>query len=132
MSGDEQLLRKMYAAWNEGGVVAAAQFWAEDIVIHDFPELPDATVTHGREQATQVWEERIKTFDIHLDVTSIEEIGPGRFFVTLAVRTKGPATGISLDETHFHIATIRDGQFTEGRFFRNRAQAREAAGLPPE
>jgi ketosteroid isomerase-like protein len=132
MSGDEQVIRAMYAAWNEDGVAAAAQFWAEDIVTHDFPELPDATVTHGREQATQVWEERLKTFDIQLDVTSIEEIGPGRFFVVLGVRTKGPATGIGLEETHFHVATMRDGEFTEGWFFRDRAQAREAAGLPPD
>jgi ketosteroid isomerase-like protein len=132
MPGDEQLLRKMYAAWNEGGVSAAAQFWAEDIVTHDFPELPDATVTHGRDEATQVWDERAKTFDIQLDVTSIEEVGPGRFLVVLGVRTKGPATGINLEETHFHVATIRDGKFAEAWFFRDRAQAREAAGLPPE
>ena len=132
MPGDEQLLREMYAAWNEGGVSAAARFWAEDIVIHDFPELPDATVTHGRDQATQVWEERLKTFDIHLDVTSIEEIGPGRYFVVLGVRTKGPVTGISLEEPHFHVATMDDGEATEAMFFRDRDQAREAAGLPPE
>jgi ketosteroid isomerase-like protein len=132
MPGDEQVLREMYAAWNEDGVAAAAQFWAEDIVTHDFPELPDATVTQGRDQTTQVWEERVKDFDIHLDVTSIEETGPGRFLVTLAVRGEGPATGIGLDETHFHVATIRDGKFSEARFFRDRAQAREAAGLAPE
>ena len=132
MSGDQQLLRAMYAAWNEDGVSAAAQFWADDIVTHDFPELPDATVTRGRDQATHVWEERVRAFDIHLDVTSIEEIGPGRFLVTLAVRGEGPSTGIVFDETHFHVATIRDGKFAEASFFRDRAQAREAAGLPPE
>jgi ketosteroid isomerase-like protein len=132
MSEGEQLMRTMYAAWNEGGVTAAARFWAEDVVIHDFPELPDAVVMHGRAEATQIWEERVKTFEIALEVTSVEEVGPDRIFAVLEVHAKGSATGISVNDTHLHVVTLRGGEVAEAMFFRDRAQAREAAGLPPE
>ena len=49
-----------------------------------------------------------------------------------ATASGSPATGISLEETHFHVVTARNGEATEAMFFRDRAQAREAAGLPPE
>jgi ketosteroid isomerase-like protein len=132
MSEGEQLLGTMYAAWNEDGVAGAARFWAEDVVIHDFPELPDAVVMHGRTEATEIWEERVKTFEIALEVISIEQLGPERFFAVLEIHAKGPSTGINLDDTHFHVVTLRDGEVAEAMFFRDRAQAREAAGLTPE
>jgi ketosteroid isomerase-like protein len=132
MTEGEQLLRTMYAAWNEGGASAAARFWAEDVVIHDFPELPDAVVMRGRAEATRIWEERVKTFEIALEVTSVDELGPDRFFAVLEIHARGPVTGIDLDDTHLHVITLRDGEVVEAMFFRDRAQAREAAGLPPE
>jgi ketosteroid isomerase-like protein len=128
--GDEEVLRALYAAWNEGGARAASEYWAEDVVVHDFPELPDAGVFHGREETVRAWEERLTTFDIKLEPASIEEIGPGRFLIVLEVSTEGADTGIHLTETHYHLIVMRDGVATEAHFFRDAGQARAAAGLP--
>lgn len=129
MTSDEEALRAMYGAWNTGGPRAAGESWAEDIVIHDFPELPDGGVSRGREEAVRTQEERMTSLDLELEVTAIEEVGPERFLTTIEIFAEGADTGISLSETHHHLVAMRNAKVAEARLFRDAIEAREAAGL---
>lgn len=129
MAGDEETLRVMYASWNDGGPRAAGEFWAEDIVFADIPDLPDSGIPPGREPAVRAWEERLATIDLKITLTLIEAVGPERFLAAVEISAEGANTGISLSETHHHALLMRDGEVAELSIFREAAGAREAAGL---
>jgi hypothetical protein len=46
---DTRLVEEAYSAWNARGSRGFAEFTAEDVELHDAPELPDAAVWRGRE-----------------------------------------------------------------------------------
>ena len=44
-----ELVRRAYEAWNAKGPIALDSWLADDIELHDAPEMPDARSCRGRE-----------------------------------------------------------------------------------
>jgi ketosteroid isomerase-like protein len=133
---DVQLVRSAYEAWGQegpsGGPRAMAPYFHDDVEVHDPPDLPDAGVQRGIEEAVGTWEERRKLLDIKIEPRELIDAGDGQVVVFIRVYVQGSGSGVLFDETHGHVIRLRDGKIAETRIFRDRATALEAAGLPPE
>jgi ketosteroid isomerase-like protein len=131
-SEDAKLVRNAYRAWNDGGPSAMRPFVTEDVVYHDPPDLPDATTLNSADEVIETWGERMRMLTITINPAEILDGGEGNLVVVLEISMRGSDSGIPWDEVHYHAVQVRGGKIVEGRIFRDRPRALEAAGLPAD
>jgi hypothetical protein len=124
-----EVARRGYEAFKRGDAEAALEFLDPEIEVHDSPELPDRRIWHG-------YEGFVANLANLLDVVAGFELEPEEFIdagdkllVVVRVSGHGSASGIAMEDRLLHVWTIRDGKGTKLEVFRDRAQARKAAGL---
>jgi ketosteroid isomerase-like protein len=84
----------------------------------------------GREGWVTAFEQWIESF-AGFNVSVAEIINPAGDHVIVVVKTEGQGTGsgIPIEGTYPFLLTIHDGMAVHGKFFSDRADALEAAGL---
>jgi ketosteroid isomerase-like protein len=113
------------AAWNEGGLRALSDnWWAEDILWHDMPDLPDPQVTRGRAAAEKRVEEMVAVLGHwRFVVKAVEEPAPDTTLAELELVGEGAASGAGFAGTVHQVCRWRDGLTAEVVTFADRDSA---------
>jgi ketosteroid isomerase-like protein len=111
-----EIVRRMWEAFLAGDVPTALSFYAPDVE-WDGTNLPDGTVGHGHQAILD-----------HVEVEDVQ--GAENNQVVLLMREKGRSPeGLTLDERHAELYTLRDGSIVRRQGFADPRQALKAAGL---
>jgi ketosteroid isomerase-like protein len=117
-----------FDAHNRGDLDALVDVYDPDAV---FETLLLGT-HHGNEAIRLIYEENQKTLDGY-DVVPVELIDAGDKVVAVAQAVgAGPVSQISVDEQFAFVFTFKGERVVREQAFRNREEALEAAGLPPD
>ena len=126
-----ELVRGAFAAYiDHGGVDAVLDYYAEDCVVEDFPEMPDRATYAGKEGVR----ERDRHFgeiwgDWVLDPVELIDGGDDVVIAVVAMTGRGRGSGAPLDAVAVFVVELRDGKIVRDRAFTSKAEALEAVGL---
>lgn len=113
----------------------AWELLADDVVVHDRPEIPDPRTYHGRAgvlEALAASDESFEQFGMELE----DLIGVGDSYVVVVLRMhgRGRGSGVPVEERIAHLWTVRDGKAAEMQVYSDPDQAlrdaRAAGGEP--
>jgi ketosteroid isomerase-like protein len=122
-----EIHERMIAAFNEGGVDAVLEFFAEDAELYD-PDLPGDGTFRGREQVRSVLEQFLSGNET-TRVREFEMIPVGDRLVTLtSTYARGP-DGTEVEVSDAHALTFRDGKVVYWRMYTDRSEALADVGL---
>jgi ketosteroid isomerase-like protein len=125
-----EVARRMYGAWNDGGPVAAGDYYHPNLEWHEASQVPDAGVARGREAVLAYLDDWVSLFGpTRVEVEELIPLDPDRVLGVFHYHVEGSASGIAGDEQGFHLLGFDDGLLRSCRVFRSRAEALEAAGL---
>ena len=127
-----ELLDRALAAWNEGGVDATIDLYAEDAefdistVALDYGPSPV-----GRNAVAQFYRyiEQLWSHPSITPVEDIEPVGPHHVVVEVSVRGVSEVSEVEVEQRFVFAFGVRDGEIAWGGLFRTRAEALEAVGL---
>jgi ketosteroid isomerase-like protein len=126
-----ELVREAWGAFQTGGIDAALDYYTQDCVCEDWPELPDRSTYEGREGLR----ERNRQFaegpwrDLDFEPTDFIDAGEGVVVAVVSLRGHGRGSGVPVDTVAAFVYEVRDGRIARDRAFTSRNQALEAAGL---
>ena len=114
----------------DGAITSLDEYFAEDCVVEDFPEMPDRARYVGREGVR----ERDRHFaeiwgDFVIEPVEFIDGGDRGVVVMVAIRGHGKGSGAPIDAPTAFVSELRDGKIARDRAFTSRSQALEAAGL---
>jgi ketosteroid isomerase-like protein len=123
-----EVVRRAYEAWASGGPEAVRPFAADEIEVHDTPEIPDGAIHMGLEAAVRRWHEYQEAWgDMPLEISELLTVGDEVVLIRqLAV--SGRASGVGLSAEVAHAVHVENGKVTRQRMFFSRAEALEAVG----
>jgi ketosteroid isomerase-like protein len=120
------LVRRAYEAWNEYGPEAMDSMLAEDVELHDAPQLPDAEVWRGREAVLA----RLKAVAEAMGggTVGFEDIRASGEDVLVAMlwHLDRAAAEVELGEV-FHLVHVEEGRIDRIRVFLTESEARAEA-----
>lgn len=120
----------MIAAFNEGGVDAVLEYFAEDAELYD-PDMPGDGTFRGREQVRGILEELLRGNET-TEVLDFRLIPVGDRVVALtSTYARGP-DGAEVEVSDGHTLTFRDGKVVYWRMYTSRTEAIEDVGLDPD
>jgi ketosteroid isomerase-like protein len=126
-----EIVRESLAAYTDGGIDAAAEFWDSDIsgwAIEGAPD--DVGEMHGPEALRRYLQDWLDMFD---DVTNVPEevldLGDDRVVAVQHATGRARASGVQTDIRYAVVYTLRDGKIVCGREYIGRSEALEAVGL---
>ena len=125
-----EIVREAWRAYRDRGTDAALDYFSEDCVCEDFPELPDRGTYRGRDG----WRERDRQFrrawaDIDFEPREFIDTGGDEVVVVAAMHGHGGGSEVPMQMTFAYVYKVRDGSIVRDRAFTSRDQALEAAGL---
>ena len=126
-----EIVRKVVAAWNTGGLESILPLCPEDVVWHPFPEWPDGaeprTGHDGVRELMNAWTDNFDEYTV--DVQEVRDLGDRALVLgAMAGRIKG--SGVPIRQPLGWVASdFRNGQIGEAHFFLTWKEALEAAGL---
>ena len=128
MSKHDDLIRRLYAAWNEGGPDAMARdFWHRDIVWRDDISAPDRAEHFGAGATARYLNDVIETIgSVQATVHGAEETTDGAL-VDLTIHAQGQRSGASTDMRIHHLLKIEDDRVTDCQVFFDPEAAHAAA-----
>ena len=120
------LVRRAYGSWNSDGLPGLEPWLAQDVELHDAPEMPDAGVVAGRDAVLARLGDVAATMgggwaDLH----DFRAIG-NAVVVSMTWQTDEAAGGPAFGDV-FHVVTVADGKITRLRVFLDEAAAGAAA-----
>jgi ketosteroid isomerase-like protein len=119
------LVRRAYETWNQQGPAAIGEMLADDVEVHDAPDLPDAGAWRGREAVI----ERLGAVAEAVGGGSVEferitDCGP-RVLVAMHWQLERQTGDVDLGEV-FHLVTVEGGAITRIQVFLTEAEALSA------
>ena len=124
------MVRKAWKVYSDRGIEAALEYFAEDCVLEDFPELPDRATYEGRtgfldrnRQFADTWGDWV------IEPVQFIDAGDGVVVVVTEMHGSGRGSGVPMDAPAAFVYEVRDGMIVRDRAFSSRSQALEAAGL---
>jgi ketosteroid isomerase-like protein len=126
------LLRQGYAAFAEGDLDRAMQFFAEDIRWQG-PRtngLPDSGTFHGKDEVAWMFKELQRSFGDGLRVIPDEFIGDGRTIVVLG-RLEAAPRGVPIKVPWVHVWRFDQGSAARVLTLTDTALLRDALGTQP-
>jgi ketosteroid isomerase-like protein len=124
-----EVVRAAWRAYQERGRDAALEYFAENCVCEDFPELPDRATYTGRDG----WLERDRQFrrpwaDIVFKPAEFIDAG-SEVVVVATMHGHGKGSSAPMQTTFAFVYEVRDGSVVRDRAFTSRGHALEAVGL---
>jgi ketosteroid isomerase-like protein len=128
--GPEATIRAFYDRWNDDQSASLPGTATEDVVWHDDPILPEATVHEGREAVAAHMDEFVDLMGhFQIGVRELGELDDGRWYALLAVSAQGQASGAPVERDHVHAIRVAEGRVAEIWMYTDAAQARRELGL---
>jgi ketosteroid isomerase-like protein len=127
-AGDAEIVREPYDLFNRGEYEASTAALHEDVVLHQWDEIPDTDTyvgRHGFARAIGRWASGFEP-GFQFAIEEIAEEG-GRVWVRVRLSGRGRGSGIDLDQVVFHVWTVRDGQPAECWVFSDLDESLRAA-----
>jgi ketosteroid isomerase-like protein len=125
-----EIVRRAWQAFVTGGIEATFDFWTEDCVFEDFPEMPDSAVYVGRSGLTEAVEHFTEMWsDLSWEPLEFIDAGESRVIAVIAMRGKGATSGAPMDALAAWLYEMRDGRVSRAKAFTSKQEALEAAGL---
>jgi ketosteroid isomerase-like protein len=132
-SDNVELVRRIFEVFNRDGVEATAEWVADDLEVHPFPEWLGPSLYRGMEGLAEVVGEWTENFDDYR--WEVERIlpAPGDRVVILA-RQFGRTLdqGIEVSQVVSGVFWLRAGKVFRMRYFMTREEALTAGGLSPQ
>jgi ketosteroid isomerase-like protein len=131
-----EIVRRAWEVYVDHGWMHDAvldEYFTEDCVVEDYPEMPDRASYVGREGVR----ERDRHFaeiwgDFVIEPVEFIDGGSDVVVVTVAIRGHGIGSGAPIDAPTAFVTELRDGKVVRDRAFTSKSQALEAVGLSAE
>ena len=124
-----EIFRRAQEAYNEGDWDAALATMDPNVVFDSTRAGPDGEIYRGHEGAKRFWLMLRDVFgSLRNEPEEIIDNGD-RLFTRIRQRSTGRASGAVTEDVIYQIITIDKGRAIRLEFFRDRAEALEAAGL---
>ena len=124
-----EIVRRSIEAFNEGGIAAAMELYAEDLEFHEPPEQPAPRVARGLKAAAEVFGQFEQAWAEHRsEPEEIREVGPDKVLLFSIEHFRG-RDGVEVSAPFAGLFTLRDGKIIRWQAFWERQKALEAAGL---
>ncbi len=116
---DLEIVRRAYDAWNWYGVEALGRFLADDVVLDDAPQVPDAGQWRGRDAVMERLAEVAATVGGGwVELREISHHGEA-LLVEMTWKLDDSRAGTELSEV-FHLVDLADGRLARIRVFLSR------------
>lgn len=102
----EELVRRMYEAFNKRDIGAALGFVHADV---DWPNMLEGTRAHGHAEVRTYWEGQFAVIDPHVEPTGMTQSDDGQVVVDVHQVIRHLDGTIRDDRTVRHVYTMRDG-----------------------
>jgi ketosteroid isomerase-like protein len=128
---DADVIRRAFAAWNEGGPEAVVDgFWAPDAVYREMPGWPDAGVFEGRDAVVRRLQHLVELLGpIEVRLDDLVEADDGRLVACVRIPAETPAGEGPYTQSFAVVHRVRDGRIVEADYYLERDQALRAVGL---
>ncbi len=126
---DLEVVRDIYAAWNEGNVDRMIEFWVSDDDWHweDPPHFPDARTIRGREEVKAHLRELMRLLgEMEVEVSDMEAVGD-EIVADVNVSFEGAQSGIHMEVPTYAVILFDGGRIRRYRVFGEREDALQAA-----
>ena len=124
-----EIFRRAQEAYNEGDWDAALATMDPNVVVDSTRAGPDGEIYRGHEGAKRFWRMLHDVFgSLRNEPEEIIDNGD-RLFTRIRQRSTGRTSGAMTEDVIYQIITIDNGRAIRLEFFRDRAEALEAAGL---
>jgi ketosteroid isomerase-like protein len=119
------VVRRAYEAWNELGPAAIDPLVADDVELHDAPQLPDAQVWRGRDAVLG----RLASVAAAMAGGTVEFEGfhdtGDDIVVAMCWQLDSESSDVRLGQV-FHVVQVTDGRISRIRVFLTETEARDA------
>ena len=126
-----EAIERAYAAWNEAGVDAFLEYWAENTEWRSVPGDPvyrDPML--GKDAVRAYLQDWLDTFeDFRVEPVELIEVGTGQVVGTLRYSGRARHSDVKVDSLFAAVFVIRHRQIVDGGEHETQAQALEAAGV---
>jgi ketosteroid isomerase-like protein len=125
-----EIVRAIYKAWN-GGTPSFdfADVFRSDIEFVNPPEAIDSGTRHGLEGFSAAGQAVWEAFgSLAHEVQELREAGE-HVVAYVIFRAQGTGSGVTVEQSEFHVWTFRDAKVSRFAWFRSLEQALEAVGL---
>jgi ketosteroid isomerase-like protein len=124
------VVRAAWRSYGRGGIDAALDYFSEDCVSEDFPELPDRATYRGRDG----WRRRDRQFRrpwaaLVFEPAEFIDVGDEAVVVVATMHGHGEGGEVPMRMSFAFLYEVRDGMIVRDRAFTSRDQALQAAGL---
>src|SRR6476659_1006789 len=119
-----EIARRAWETSVSQGPEAVLDYFTDDCVLEDFPELPDHAIYEGREGALEI-DRHFREMWGEFTQEPIEFIDGGDdvVVVVVAMRGRGKGSGAPLNAQAVWVHELRHGKVARMRAFTNKAQA---------
>ena len=124
-----EIFRRAQEAYNEGDWDAALAVMDPNVEFDLTRAAPDGQIYRGYEGVKTFWRMLRDVFGTLRNEPEEVIDGGNRLFTRIRLRSTGHASGAMTEEVLYQIITLDKGRAIRVEFFRDRAEALEAAGL---
>jgi ketosteroid isomerase-like protein len=120
---DVKRLRRVYEAFNEGGVDAILEWIAPDITVRDRESGPDRDTHHGIVGIKELFDSMMEAFDeLRFEPEEFIQVGQD-IVVVLRQHARGRGSGAQIEGKTAHVWTIEKGNPVALRIYRDKERA---------
>jgi ketosteroid isomerase-like protein len=127
-----EIIRKVFAAFDQGDIEAVLRLCDEDIVIAQPAEMsglinPQQRGHQGVLEAFAIWPEQWD--DFRVEVLGLTAAPADKVIANIRTLGRGKQSGVEVDMKFSFVGTVRDEKIVEWLLFLREDQALKAAGL---
>jgi ketosteroid isomerase-like protein len=123
---DVDQLRRVYQAFNEGGVEAILELLSPSFQVRDRETSPDRQTRHGKQGIKDLFASYMEAFDaLRLEPEEFIQVGD-QIVVSLQQEIRGKGSGAKVSGRIAHVWTISDGEVDRLRIFGDKQGALDA------
>ena len=127
LTANVEIVRRVYEAFNEGGIEAGMGFFAEDLEFHEPPEQPAPRIARGRQETARMFGEFDQAWAEHrTEPEKFQAVGDDKVLVLSIEHFRG-RDGMELSTPCGQLFTLRNGKIVRWQAFWDRESALTAA-----
>ena len=122
--------RKAWRAYGARGIEAALEYYTEDCVCEDFPDLPDRATSQGKAGVRERYWRFVETWgDFVMKPVEFIDAGGDVVVVVSAMTGLGKGSEVPMEAPAVFVYEMRNGRIVRDRPFTSRYRALKSAGL---
>jgi ketosteroid isomerase-like protein len=125
-----EIVRRAWDSYAEGGIEAISRSYADDCILEDIPDLPDARTYLGRAGCIERYWHFVETWgDFSIQPLEFIDAVDDNVVAVAAMTGRGPGSGLPLDASVAFAFELREGKIIRDRVFGSTSAALKAVGL---